>query len=63
LRALPGLLPKLAGQSFSAKNKVAMAAFFLLGSLTPNRKGMGLLAYRLKTGHRSALGFVKEMIG
>jgi glycosyltransferase involved in cell wall biosynthesis len=63
LRALPGLLPKLAGQSFSAKSKVAMAAFFLLGSLTPNRKGMGLLAYRLKTGHRSALGFMKEMIG
>jgi glycosyltransferase involved in cell wall biosynthesis len=63
LRALPGLLSNLARQSFSAKNKVAMAAFFLLGSLTPNRKGMGLLAYRLKTGHRSALGFMREMIG
>jgi glycosyltransferase involved in cell wall biosynthesis len=63
LTALPRLLSTLLGQSFSTTNKVAMAAFFLLASLTPNKRGKGLLAYRLKTGHRSALGFVKEMIG
>jgi hypothetical protein len=63
LGALPGLLSKLAGQSLSARNKAGMAAFFLLASLTPNQKGKDLLAYRLKTGHRSTRGFMKKMIG
>jgi glycosyltransferase involved in cell wall biosynthesis len=62
LTALPGLLSKLVGQPFSAKNKVGMAVFFLLASLLPNDRGKALLAYRLKTGHRSALGFAKEII-
>jgi len=63
MRALPGLLSKLVGQSLSARNKIAMTAFFLLASLTPNQRGKDLLAYRLKTGHRSTFGFLKEMIG
>jgi len=63
LRALPGLLAKLAGEPTSAKNKVAMASFFFLASVLPNDKGKALLTYRLKPGHRSALGFAKEIIG
>jgi glycosyltransferase involved in cell wall biosynthesis len=63
LWALPGLLAMLMNEPFSAKNKVAMAAFFILASVLPNDRGKALLAYRLKTGHRSALGFAKEIIG
>jgi glycosyltransferase involved in cell wall biosynthesis len=62
LRSLPGLLCKLVSQPFSAKNKVGMAVFFLLASLMPNDRGKALLAYRLKTENRSALGFVREMM-
>jgi glycosyltransferase involved in cell wall biosynthesis len=61
--ALRGLLSKLVAEPFSAKNKIAMAAFFLLASVLPNDRGKALLAYRLKTGHRSALGFAKQIIG
>jgi glycosyltransferase involved in cell wall biosynthesis len=63
LTALPGLLSTLLDVPFSAKNKVAMAAFFILASVLPNDRGKALLAYRLKTGQRSALGFAKEIIG
>lgn len=63
LTALPGLLSELAGGPFSARNKVAMAIFFLLATMLPNQGGKALLAYRLKAGQRSALGFVKELIG
>jgi glycosyltransferase involved in cell wall biosynthesis len=63
LTALPGLLSELVGGPFSMKNKVAMAIFFSLGTVLPNRSGKALLDYRLKTGQRSALGFVKELVG
>jgi glycosyltransferase involved in cell wall biosynthesis len=63
LSALPGLLAKLVDVPFPAKNKAAMAAFFILASVLPNDRGRALLAYRLKSGHRSALGFAKEIIG
>jgi glycosyltransferase involved in cell wall biosynthesis len=63
LTSLPGLLSKLADEPFSAKNKVAMAVFFLLATILPNASGKALLAYRLKTGHRSLLGFAKEIVG
>jgi glycosyltransferase involved in cell wall biosynthesis len=63
LSALPGLLSKLAGEDLSAKNKVAMAVFFSVASVLPNDRRKALLAYRLKTGHRSALGFAKEIVG
>jgi glycosyltransferase involved in cell wall biosynthesis len=63
LTTLPGLFSRLLGESLSLKNKIAMATFFVLASVLPNDKCNALLAYRLKTEHRSALGFVKEMIG
>jgi glycosyltransferase involved in cell wall biosynthesis len=62
LTALPGLLFTLMGEPFSIKNKLAMAVFFSLASVLPNDRAKALLAYRLKTGHRSALGFAKEII-
>jgi hypothetical protein len=40
-----------------------MAGFYFLASVLPNEKGKALLAYRLKTGHRSVLGFAKELLG
>jgi glycosyltransferase involved in cell wall biosynthesis len=61
LTALPGLLSKLLGEALPVKNKVAMAAFFVLASVLPNDVGKALLAYRLKIGPRSALGFAKEI--
>jgi glycosyltransferase involved in cell wall biosynthesis len=63
LTALPGLLSKLAGETLSAKSKLALALFFCLASVLPNARSKALLAYRLKTGHRTALGFVKEVFG
>jgi glycosyltransferase involved in cell wall biosynthesis len=63
LIALPGLLVKLAGEPSSAKNRLALAAFFCLVSILPNKVRNTLLAYRLKTGHRSILGFAKEVVG
>jgi glycosyltransferase involved in cell wall biosynthesis len=61
LTALPGLVAKLLGQPASAKNKCAMAVYFILASVLPNERGKALLAYRLKTGQRTALGFAKEI--
>jgi glycosyltransferase involved in cell wall biosynthesis len=62
IAALPRLLSSLLGVPLSAKNKTAMAAFFLLLSVLPNDRGKNLLAYRLNAGHRSALGFVKKIV-
>jgi glycosyltransferase involved in cell wall biosynthesis len=63
LASLPGLLSKLALEPYSTKRKVAMALFFFLSSVLPNKRAKILLAYRLKTGHRSALGFAKAIFG
>jgi glycosyltransferase involved in cell wall biosynthesis len=63
LAALPGLLAKLGGETLSARKKVAMAVFFCLTFVLPNDRSKALLAYRLRTGHRSALGFAKEVTG
>ncbi len=63
LTTLPGLLSKVLSEPFSVKNKVAMAVFFFLASVLPNDRAKALLAYRLKTGHRTALGFAKKIIG
>lgn len=60
-KAVPGLISRLMAEPFSAKNKIALAAFFCLASALPNNGAKALLAYRLKTGHRSAIGFVKEL--
>lgn len=62
LIALPRLLYKLMGEPFSAKNKIAMAVFYFLASVLPNDRGKALLAYRLKTGRRSAMGLAKEIV-
>jgi len=62
LTALPVLLSELAGGPFAAKHKLAMAIFFSVGTVLPNNGGKALLAYRLKTGHRSVLGFAKELV-
>jgi glycosyltransferase involved in cell wall biosynthesis len=63
LTGLPGLLSKLADEPYPAKNKLAMALFFLLSSVLPNDKAKVLLAYRLKTKHRSMLGFARDIVG
>ena len=63
LSSLPGLIANLPAQPVSAKNKLAMTAYFILASVLPNERGKALLAYRLKTGPRTALGFAKEIIG
>lgn len=63
LTALPGLLSKLLAEPFSVKNKLAIAVYFLLGSVLPNDRGKALLDYRLKTGDRTAFGLAKEIIG
>ncbi len=63
LTALPGLLSRLADEPHSAKHKLAMAAFFVLSSVLPNDRAKALLAYRLKRGQRSALGFAREIVG
>ena len=63
LTELLGLVAKLLGHPVSAKNKLAMAVYFVLASVLPNDRGKALLAYRLKTGQRTALGFAKEIFG
>jgi glycosyltransferase involved in cell wall biosynthesis len=63
LTALPRLMPKLMAEPLSIKNKAGMAAFFFLASVLPSQRGKSLLAYRLKTGERTAAGLAKEVIG
>lgn len=63
MMALPRRIFTLAGQPFSLKNKIAIAAFFVLGSVLPCDKSKALLAYRLRSGHRSAFGFAREIFG
>jgi glycosyltransferase involved in cell wall biosynthesis len=63
LTALPKLISKLVGEPISVKNKLAIAAFFFLASVLPNERSKALLAYRLNAGHRTVLGFAKEVVG
>jgi glycosyltransferase involved in cell wall biosynthesis len=63
LTALPGLISKLLAEPIPVKNKAAMSAFFVLASVLPNDRGKALVGYRLKIGHRTTLGFAKEIIG
>jgi hypothetical protein len=63
LAALPGLLSKLSLEPLPPKNKLAMALFFSLSSVLSNQRRRALLAYRLKTGRRSALGLAKAIFG
>jgi hypothetical protein len=63
LTTLPGLLSKLALEPFSTKEKFAMALFFFLSTVLPDKRAKTMLAYRLKAGHRSALGLAKAIFG
>jgi len=53
LTDLMALLDTLLGEDFSFRNKIAMAAFFLLAAAAPNAKAKALLAYRFKVRRRS----------
>jgi glycosyltransferase involved in cell wall biosynthesis len=61
--ALFGLIPKLMGEPHPARSKMVLAALYSLASILPNDRGKALLAYRLKTGDRTALGLAREVIG
>ena len=63
LSVLCGLIPKLLQEPVSAKSKVGMAVFYCLASVLPNERSKALLAYRLKAGERTALGFAREIMG
>ena len=63
LASLLALIPKLLAEPYSLKNKIAMTALYTLASVLPNDRGKVLLAYRLKTGDRTALGLAREIIG
>jgi glycosyltransferase involved in cell wall biosynthesis len=63
LAGLPGLLQALFYEPFTQKNRIAMAAFFLIAFALPNHRAKALLAYRLQLGPRSAVGFVKRIFG
>jgi glycosyltransferase involved in cell wall biosynthesis len=63
LKALPGLLSRLASEELSTKNKITLGLFFSLASMLPNERSKALLAYRLKAGNRSILDFAREIIG
>jgi glycosyltransferase involved in cell wall biosynthesis len=63
LSGLLRLMPRLITEPLSIKNKVGMATFFVLASVLPRQRGMSLLAYRLKTGERTASGLAKEVLG
>ena len=63
LTGLLRLMPRLMTDATSVRKKVSMAAFFLLAWVLPKQRVMSLLAYRLKTGERTAAGLAKEAIG
>ena len=63
LTSLLGLIPKLLGEPFSVKNKIAMTAFDTLAAILPNSRARALLAFRFKAGPRTAMGFAKEIVG
>jgi glycosyltransferase involved in cell wall biosynthesis len=63
LAMLAGLVSKLLSEPFSLKNKLAMTTFYTLGSVLPNARAKALLAFRFKTGARTALGFAQVIFG
>ncbi|PVE21799.1 glycosyl transferase [Microvirga sp. KLBC 81] len=56
------LLYKLTSTQYPPKSKIAMAIFFVLALLLPTDRARALLAYRFKVGHRSTIGFLKEIV-
>jgi glycosyltransferase involved in cell wall biosynthesis len=63
LATLRRLMPRLVAEPISTRSKAGMAALFVLASVLPSEKGKSLLAYRLKTGERTAVGLAKEVVG
>jgi len=61
LATLPRLLAALAFEPYSLKPKLALLSFFVLGSVVSNERAKLLLAYRSKSGNRSAFGFIREL--
>jgi len=57
------LIKRLMGEPYPVRSKLGLIAFYLLASILPNDRGKALLAYRLKTGDRTALGLAREVIG
>lgn len=62
LRAVPGLVRTMWSEPFSLKNKFAIAVLFGLAAVLPDERRKRLLAYRLKAGPRSAIGFLKQIV-
>jgi len=63
LIALLELIAALLPEPIAIKNKTAMLTFFILAAALPPRRGKALLAYRLKTGDRTLLGFGRAIVG
>lgn len=59
---LPGLLFTLAGESIAARNKAALASYFVIVSFLPNIRARAMLAYRYGAKHRSFGGFVRQLV-
>ena len=62
LKDLPALLRGLAREGLPGRRMIMMAIFLFLATALPNRGARAALAYRLKAGQRSTIGFVKQMI-
>jgi glycosyltransferase involved in cell wall biosynthesis len=63
LRALPGMLSLLMGETYSWKNKIAVGTFLVVGSFAKPHTAQASLAYRFKSDNRSAAGFLKAILG
>ena len=59
---LPRLLSALAPEPYPIKSKLALATFFALGALLSNSRAKSLLAYRLASERRSALGLARAIL-
>lgn len=62
-RLLLALLSKLGREAYSAKHKIAVAVFLVLGFVVDNKAARSLMAYRFKAGNRSAAGLMKAAFG
>jgi glycosyltransferase involved in cell wall biosynthesis len=62
LAALPSLLAHLALEPYPMMSKLALAVFFALGSSLSNTRAKSLLAYRLASEPRSALGLARAIL-
>ena len=61
LTTLPALLASLVAEPYPLRSKLAMLGFFVLVSVLPGARARALLAYRSRSGGRSAWGFAREI--